>query len=55
MPKQKLTDDETAALNALYSYLGPLPVPKIASKLGWDEPRVLLALEGLEKRGHINL
>ena len=52
-PKQKLTDDETAALNVLYDYLGPLPVPKIARKLGWDEPRVLLALEGLN--GYINL
>jgi len=34
MPKQKLTDDETAALNALYNYLGPLSVSKIASKSG---------------------
>ena len=53
MPKQKLTDDETAALNALCGYLGPLSVLKIARKLGWDEPRVLLALEGLN--GYINL
>ena len=54
-PKQELTDDETLALNVLYDYLGPLPVPKIARKLGWDEPRVLLALEGLKKHGYIDL